>query len=111
MPGVYQDTSAGMFTIIEDVNKKFLERVLPPGTGLVGDTRFEQMGWGPLSRMLVMVSKTRPSPLVDQSTIDRYYPGSQRPDQQETLAGWRRLLRQHFGLEVRRGSTGRRHDQ
>ena len=72
---------------------------------LVGHARFEQMGWAPLSRILVMVNKTRPSPLVDQSTIDRYYPGSERPDQQEALAGWRRLLRQHFGLEVTRGST------
>jgi len=35
VPGVYQDTSAGIFTIIEDVNKKFLERTLPPGTGLL----------------------------------------------------------------------------
>ena len=35
VPGVYQDTSAGLFTLIEDVNKKFLERVMPPGTGLV----------------------------------------------------------------------------
>jgi len=35
VPGLYQETSAGLFTIIEDVNKKFLERVLPPGTGLL----------------------------------------------------------------------------
>jgi hypothetical protein len=35
VPGVYQDTSAGLFTIIEDVNKRFLTRVLPPGTGLL----------------------------------------------------------------------------
>ena len=35
VPGVYQDAPAGLFTLIEDVNKKFLERVLPPGTGLL----------------------------------------------------------------------------
>ncbi len=35
VPGVYQDTSAGLFTIIEDVNPKFLERVFPPGKGLL----------------------------------------------------------------------------
>lgn len=35
VPGVFTDTSAGLFTIIEDVNKTFLERVLPPGTGLL----------------------------------------------------------------------------
>ena len=35
VPGVYNEVSAGMFTIIEDVNKKFLERVLPPATGLL----------------------------------------------------------------------------
>ena len=35
VPGVYQNTPAGLFTLIEDVNKKFLERALPPGTGLL----------------------------------------------------------------------------
>jgi hypothetical protein len=35
VPGVYQDTSAGLFTLIEDVNNKLLERVLPPGNGLL----------------------------------------------------------------------------
>lgn len=35
VPGVYQETSAGLFTIIEDVNKRFLAHVLPPGTGLL----------------------------------------------------------------------------
>lgn len=35
VPGVYQETPAGLFTIIEDVNKRFLARVLPPGTGLL----------------------------------------------------------------------------
>ena len=35
VPGQYQSTSAGLFTLIEDVNKKFLERVLRPGTGLL----------------------------------------------------------------------------
>jgi len=41
---VYQDTSAGLFTIIEDVNQKFLERVLPSGTGLL--MKPEQLGGG-----------------------------------------------------------------
>ena len=44
VPGVYQDTSAGLFTIIEDVNKKFLERVLPKGNGLI--MKPEQLGGG-----------------------------------------------------------------
>ncbi len=35
VPGLYQDAQAGLFTLVEDVNKKFLERVLPPGTGLL----------------------------------------------------------------------------
>jgi spore coat protein CotH len=35
VPGLFQDTSAGLFTLVEDVNKKFLARALPPGTGLV----------------------------------------------------------------------------
>ena len=44
VPGVYQDTSAGLFTIIEDVNNKFLERVLPKGNGLL--MKPEQLGGG-----------------------------------------------------------------
>ena len=44
VPGVYQDTSAGLFTIIEDVNGKFIERVLPPGKGLL--MKPEQLGGG-----------------------------------------------------------------
>jgi len=35
VPGVMPGTSAGLFTIIEDVNKTFLERALPPGNGLL----------------------------------------------------------------------------
>jgi spore coat protein H len=35
VPGVYQETSAGMFTLIEDVNNRLLARVLPPGNGLL----------------------------------------------------------------------------
>jgi len=35
VPGVYQDTSAGLFTIIEEVNRTFLERELPLGAGLL----------------------------------------------------------------------------
>jgi hypothetical protein len=35
VPELYKETKAGLFTIIEDVNKRFLERVLPPGTGLL----------------------------------------------------------------------------
>jgi hypothetical protein len=35
VPGLYENTSAGLFTIIEEVNKSFLKRALPPGTGLL----------------------------------------------------------------------------
>jgi spore coat protein CotH len=35
VPGVYKSTSAGLFALIEDVNATFLERALPPGTGLL----------------------------------------------------------------------------
>jgi spore coat protein H len=35
VPGTYQETLAGMFTVIEDVNSRFLERVFPPGKGLL----------------------------------------------------------------------------
>ncbi len=35
VPGIYQETSAGLFTIVEEVNKAFLRRVLPPGAGLL----------------------------------------------------------------------------
>jgi hypothetical protein len=35
VPGVYANTSAGLFALIEDVNQTFLEREVPPGTGLL----------------------------------------------------------------------------
>jgi len=35
VPGLYKDTSGGLYVMIEDVNKKFLTRVLPPGGGLL----------------------------------------------------------------------------
>ncbi|HXT69144.1 MAG TPA: CotH kinase family protein [Vicinamibacterales bacterium] len=35
VPGVFPRTSGGLFTVIEDVNKTFLERVLPTGNGLL----------------------------------------------------------------------------
>lgn len=79
---------------IEKENRPDTSRLLG---ALVDDARFEQMGWSALSRILEMVNKTLSSPLVEQNTINRYSPPSQRPGQQETFAAWRRLLRQHFG--------------
>jgi spore coat protein CotH len=35
VPERYQDTKGGLYTIVEDINGRFLERVLPPGTGLL----------------------------------------------------------------------------
>ncbi len=35
VPGVFPSTSGGLFTLIEEVNSTFLERVLPPGNGLL----------------------------------------------------------------------------
>jgi hypothetical protein len=35
VPGQFTDAPAGLFTVIEDINDKFLEGVLPPGTGLM----------------------------------------------------------------------------
>jgi len=35
VPGKFPSTSGGLFTIVEDVNKTFLERVLPSGDGLL----------------------------------------------------------------------------
>lgn len=35
VPGIYSNVSGGIYVMIEDVNKKFLSRVLPPGTGLL----------------------------------------------------------------------------
>jgi hypothetical protein len=80
-----------------------LEKEARPDTSLllatiVGDARFDQIGWSPLARILEMVNKTLRSPIVDSATIYRYTPNSGRPDEQATLAGWRQLLRQHFGV-------------
>lgn len=35
VPGVYANTNAGMYTLIENVNKQMLKNALPPGTGLL----------------------------------------------------------------------------
>jgi spore coat protein CotH len=35
VPGVYENTSGGFYTLIENVNKQFLKNALPPGTGLL----------------------------------------------------------------------------
>jgi len=35
VPQVYNDTSGGIYTLIENVNKQFLKNALPPGTGLL----------------------------------------------------------------------------
>jgi spore coat protein H len=35
VPGLYDNTSGGVFALIEDVNKRFLESAMPPGTGLL----------------------------------------------------------------------------
>jgi hypothetical protein len=83
---------------LRDVEKEARPDTLLLLAAIVGDARFEQMGWSPLARILEMVNQTLPSPLVDRDTIYRYMPSSVRPDQQEALATWRRLLRRHFGL-------------
>jgi spore coat protein CotH len=35
VPGLYENASGGFYTLIENVNKPFLRRALPPGTGLL----------------------------------------------------------------------------
>jgi hypothetical protein len=65
---------------------------------VVGDARFDQAGWAPLARILEMVNGSLPSPLVDARTIYDHRPTSGGPDQKETLAAWRALLRQHFKI-------------
>jgi spore coat protein H len=35
VPGLYNNAPGGFFTLVENVNKQFLKRVLPPGTGLL----------------------------------------------------------------------------
>jgi hypothetical protein len=65
---------------------------------IVGDRRFGQVGWSSLARILEMVNSTLSSPLVETRTIYEYQPNSRRSDQDETLAVWRTILRQHFGL-------------
>src|SRR5688572_6718704 len=35
VPGLYDNASGGTFLVVENVNKRFLKRVLPPGTGLL----------------------------------------------------------------------------
>lgn len=35
VPGLYDNVPGGTFVVVENVNKRFLKRVLPPGTGLL----------------------------------------------------------------------------
>ena len=64
------------FTRSPDALEYFLrdgEREARPDTSLLlmaiaGDARFEQVGWSPLARILDMVNRTLPSPLVDSET-------------------------------------------
>jgi spore coat protein H len=35
VPGLYENAPGGFYTLIENVNKSFLKRALPPGTGLL----------------------------------------------------------------------------
>jgi len=35
VPGLHENARAGVFTVVENVNKQFLKRALPPGTGLL----------------------------------------------------------------------------
>jgi hypothetical protein len=35
VPGLHENAAGGSFVLVENVNKKFLKRVLPPGTGLL----------------------------------------------------------------------------
>lgn len=35
VPGLYDNVPGGAFTLVENVNKQFLKRALPPGTGLL----------------------------------------------------------------------------
>jgi hypothetical protein len=83
---------------LRDVEKEARPDTRALLVAIVGDRRFGQAGWSSLARILEMVNPTLSSPLVETRTIYEYQPNSKRPDQDETLAAWRTLLRQHFGL-------------
>jgi hypothetical protein len=68
-------------------------------SAIVGDARFEQTDWASLAGILEVVNRSIPTPLVESRIIYDYQPRSERPDQRETLAGWRARLRRHFGGE------------
>ena len=47
VPGIHDKAYGGLFTVIENVNKKFLKHALPPGTGLLmKPERMQQGGVG-----------------------------------------------------------------
>ena len=78
------------------VEKEGRPDTMPLLAGIVGDQRFDTVGWIPLARILEIVNPTLRAPLVETRVISNYSPSSQRPDEAEVLAGWRTLLRQHF---------------
>jgi hypothetical protein len=63
---------------------------------IVGDVRFPTADWSSLAQILELVNATLDTPLVEKGEIYDYQPNSKRPDQQETLAGWRDLLRRNL---------------
>jgi hypothetical protein len=65
-------------------------------SAIVRHPRFDEADWFSLAEIFAIVNETLPTPLVDSRRISDYFPGSQRPDQQEELAAWRTVLRRHF---------------
>jgi hypothetical protein len=94
----FDGSPSGTEEFLRNVDKEARSDTGTLFAAVVADSRFDQVGWTQLARILVTVNRSLASPLVDQHTIDAYWPGLERPDEQATLASWRRLLRHHFGL-------------
>ncbi|HEX4996919.1 MAG TPA: CotH kinase family protein [Terriglobia bacterium] len=66
-PEVYADTPGGLYLLVENVNKRFLKRALPPGGGLLfkpeglrGGIQFQGEGWASYENLLRPNRETTP---------------------------------------------------
>jgi hypothetical protein len=84
---------------------RFLERIIKENRtdtpqllrSLVGHPRFDELLEAPLVQVMEMANQTLAAPLVQPEMVFRYRQYPKEPDQRQTPAVWRRLLREQFG--------------
>jgi hypothetical protein len=65
---------------------------------IVADPRFDSTNWSVLAQLLESAGGGISTPLVPATEIYSYMPNQFRPDESVVFAGWRNVLRRHYGL-------------